>query len=76
MNEYDCYTNIIKSILKYSKNQKYDTSISIFLNKIYYEYYINRNFKKYNLDNLYKKYLPLLYISLDQKYVITINFNF
>ena len=32
--------------------------------------------KKYNLDNLYKKYLPLIYISLDQKYVITDNFNF
>ena len=34
------------------------------------EYYINRNLKKYNLDNLYKKYSPLLYITLDQKYVI------
>ena len=30
MNEYDCYINIIKSILKYSKNQKYDTLIPIF----------------------------------------------
>ena len=38
---------------------------------MYYEYFINRNFKRYNLDNLYKKYLPLLYITLDQKYVIT-----
>ena len=38
---------------------------------MYHEYYINRNFKKYNLDNLYKKYLPLLCITLDQKYVIT-----
>ena len=76
MDEYDCYVDIIKSILKYSKNEKYDTLIPIFLNKIYNEYYINQNFKKYNLDNLYKKYLPLLYISLDQKYVITDNFNF
>ena len=32
---------------------------------------INRSLKKYNLDNLYKKYLPLLYITLDQKYVIS-----
>ena len=39
MDEYDCYANIIKSILKYSKNEKYDTLIPIFLNKIYYEYY-------------------------------------
>ena len=38
---------------------------------MYHEYYINRNLKEYNLDNLYKKYLPLLYITLDQKYVIT-----
>ena len=76
MNEYDCYANIIKSILKYSKNEKYNTLIPIFLNKMYPEYYITRNFKKYNLDNLYKKYLPLLYITLDQKYVITNSFNF
>ena len=27
--------------------------------------------KKYNLDNLYKKHLPLLYITLDKKYIIT-----
>ena len=39
---------------------------------MYYEYYINRNLKEYNLDNLYKKYLPLLYICLDQKCKINI----
>ena len=39
MNEYDCYVDIIKSILKY------DTLIPIFLNKMCYEYYINRNSK-------------------------------
>ena len=72
MDEYDCYIKIIKSILKYSKNEKYNILIPIFLNKMYYEYYINRNLKEYNLDNLYKKYLPLLYITLDQKYKINI----
>ena len=30
MDEYDCYVNIIKYILKYSKNEKYDTLIPIF----------------------------------------------
>ena len=30
MDEYNCYINIIKSILKYEKNEKYDTLISIF----------------------------------------------
>ena len=44
MDEYDYYVKIIKSILKYSKNGKYDTIIPIFLNKMYYKYYINRNF--------------------------------
>ena len=39
---------------------------------MYYEYYINRNLKEYNLDALYKKYLPLLYLCLDQKYKINI----
>ena len=48
MDEYDCYVNTIKSILKYTKNEKYNTLISIFLNKMYHEYYINRNFKRYN----------------------------
>ena len=43
--------------------KKYNTIIPIFLNKMYHEYHINRNSKKYNLDNLYKKYLPLLYYS-------------
>ena len=62
MDEYKCYFKIIKSILKYKKNQKYDILIPIFLNKIYYKYCINRNLKDYKLDNLYKKYLPLLYI--------------
>ena len=71
MDEYNFYVDIIKSVLKYSKNEKYNTIIPIFLNKMYHEYCINRNLKKYNLDNLYKKYLPLLYITLDQKYVIT-----
>ena len=72
MDEYKCYVKIIKSILKYSKNEKYDVLIPIFLNKMYYEYYINRDLKEYNLDNLYKKYLHLLYICLDQKYKINI----
>ena len=71
MDGYDCCVNIIKSVLKHSKNEKYNTIVPIFLNKMYHEYYINRNSKKYNLDNLYKKHLPLLYITLDQKYIIS-----
>ena len=71
MNEYDCYANVIRSIIKYSKDEKYDTLIPIFLNKMYPEYFNNRNDKKYNLDNLYKKHLPLLYISLNQRCVMT-----
>ena len=59
MNEYDHYANVIRSIIKHDKNQKYDTLIPIFLNKMYPEYFNNRNDKKYNLDNLYKKYLPI-----------------
>ena len=63
MDEYDCYIKIIKSILKYSKNEKYDILIPIFLNKMYHEYYINRNLKEYNLDTLYKNtYLFYIYV--------------
>ena len=64
MDEYNCYDKIIKSILKYKKN---DIIIPIFLNKMYYEYYMNRN-----LYDLYKKYLPILYICICQKYKINI----
>ena len=42
MNEYKFYVKIIKSILKYIK---YDILIPIFLNEMYYEFYINRNLK-------------------------------
>ena len=69
MDEYGCCIKIIKSILKY--NIKYDTLIPIFLNKMYYECYINRNLKEYNLNNLYKKYLPILYITSHQKYIMS-----
>ena len=49
---------------------KYDTLIPIFLNEMYSEYYINRSNKEYNLDAIYKKYLPLIYI-----YVLIKNIN-
>ena len=41
MDEYDCYVKIIKSILKYSKNEKYDTLIPIFIS-------LNNIFRKYS----------------------------
>ena len=63
MDEYNCYDKIIKSILKY------DILIPIFLNRMYYT---NRNLKEYNFDDLYKKYLPILYICICQKYKINI----
>ena len=36
------------------------------------EYFNDRNSKKFKLDNLYKKHLPISYICLDQKYKINI----
>ena len=30
MNEYDCYVDIIKSVLRHSENEKYNTIIPIF----------------------------------------------
>ena len=61
MDEYDCYVNIIKFILKYNKNEKCNTIFPIFPNKIYHEYYINKNFKKYNLITFIKS-IYLFYI--------------
>ena len=67
MDEYNCYDKIIKSILKYKKNEKYDILISIFLNKMYYEYYMNKNLKEYNLDDLNKKiFTNIVYIYLSK----------
>ena len=56
MDEYNCYDKIIKSILKY------DILIPIFLNKMYYEYYMNRN-----LDDPYKKiFTNIVYMYLSK----------
>ena len=61
MDKYNCYIKIIKSILEYYIKYEIFNSI-FFLEQMYYEYYINRNNKEYNLDDLYKKFIPLIYI--------------
>ena len=40
---------------------------------MYPEYFNNRNDKKYNLDNLYKKYLPIYNIVIDETWKNTRN---
>ena len=52
------------------KNNKFKLINPILLNIIFPQYYKNRNNIKYNIDNLYKTHLPLLYIYLKNKYVM------
>ena len=70
MDECECYIIILKSILKLEKNNKFKLIIPILFNIICPQYYKNRNNIKYNIDNLYKTHLPLLYIYLKNKYVM------
>ena len=65
MDEYNCYVKLIKIILKHSDNEGFiDKMVPLFLKIVYNDYYNNRNSKKYNLDNLYKKYWSLVYKAL------------
>ena len=51
MNIYDSYVDIIKSILKYEKNQKICYTYSKYFKHYFFdEYYNNINFKRYNLN--------------------------
>ena len=39
---------------------------------MYHEYYNNRNLKKYNLDNLYKNYLPIYVMTNKEDLILKI----
>ena len=54
MNTYKNYIDLLRIILKNFLNNEFDSIIKKILNKIFDEYYINRNDKIYCIDNLYK----------------------
>ena len=69
------YIDLLRVIIKnfnIDNNPEFDDVIKYILNKIFYEYYHNRNKSIYCLDNLYKKY-DIQYIDLQIKYFIINN---
>ena len=69
MHTYKNYVDLLRNILKNFDNE-FDDAIKRILIKIFDEYYINRNLKIYNIDNLYKKYNENRYNFIKKKYDI------
>ena len=67
-NYIDLLRNIIKNF-KYSN--EFDDIIKRILDKIFNNYYVNREKYIYNIDNLYKKYDILKYNFIKKKYGIS-----
>ena len=64
------YINVLRCILKNSnirKNNEFDDIIKYIINKIFDEYYNNRDKNKYCIDNLIRKY-NIRYFDLQDKY--------
>ena len=50
----DTYIEILKTILKNDNNEEFDDIIKNILAKIFDIYYLERDFQKYNIDNILK----------------------
>ena len=70
MNSYKNYIHLIRNILM-NFDKEFDDVIIRILPKIFDEYYLNRNNKIYNIDNLFKKYDKNRYDLLNKKYNLT-----
>ena len=71
----DNYINLLRFILKnfdINHNKEFDELIKYIINKIFDEYYHNRNNSKYCIDNLIRKY-DIKYFCLQRKYGIIKN---
>ena len=68
MNTYKNYIDLSRNILKNFDNNEFDHIIKSILIKIFDEYYMNRNDKIHNIDNLYKKYNENKYNFIKKKY--------
>ena len=66
----DSYIKISKIILK-NFNGQCDDVIKNILIKIFDIYYLDRDIKKYNIDNVFEKYNMNMYDLLKRKYILT-----
>ena len=72
MKSYKNYVDILKNILKnFSDTDEFDDTIKYILIKIFDIYYLERDNKLYNIDNVFKKYNIDMYNLLSRKYVLT-----
>ena len=75
MNTYKNYIDLLRNILKNFDNNEFEHNIKNILIKICDEYYMNRNDKIYNIDNLYKKYHENRYNFIKKNMVILKTIN-
>ena len=67
------YIDLLRNILKNFDNKEFDDVVNKTLNKIFDEYYMNRNKYVWCIDNLYKKYDESRYNYIKKKYVVVKN---
>ena len=73
MNTYKNHIDLLRNILKVFNNNAFDDFIKNILIKIFDDYYMNRNDKIYNIDNLFKKYELSRYNFIKEKFGIVKN---
>ena len=65
------YIDLLRNIVKnFNNNNEFDDVIKRILNKIFNNYYVNREKYIYCVDNLYKKYNVYKYNFIKKKYGI------
>ena len=75
MNTYKNYIDLLRNILKNFSNNEFDDVIKQILDKIFNNYYLNRQKYIYCIDNLYKKYDISRYNFMKKKYTLGKNQN-
>ena len=71
MNSYKNYINVLRHILKNFDGNEFDDIIKNTLIKIFDIYYLERDIKLYNIDNVFQKYNINIYNSLSRRYLLT-----
>ena len=67
------YIDLLRNILKNFDNKEFDDVVNKILNKIFDDYYMNRNKYIWCIDNLYKKYDESRYNYIKKKYGVVKN---
>ena len=65
------YINILQNVIKNNYENEFDYFIKNILDKIFDNYYKDRNEFSYNIDNVFKKFNINMYNLLKEKYILT-----